>query len=301
MAWRGIHLSRPAYLSTERQSMRIEFRDPEGGQFRTALEDLAYLIIDTAEVALSSTLLSRLSENGVLVVGVNDRHLPVWTALPWTEFYRHGAVLALQLESSLPVRKQLWAHIIGRKIAAQADCLDRCGRGGAAHLLALVSQVRSGDPDNVEARAARHYWQQLFPDRDFRRQDDDLPNAMLNYGYAIIRAALARQLCGAGFIPQIGLHHQSQTNAYNLADDLIEPYRPFVDRLVVAVLGDIPSTDPFTTEHRRSLVPIMETTVEINGEVYGLLAAIEATVASLKSSLTARDPRRLAFPTFRTE
>lgn len=298
MAWRGIHLSRPAYLSTELGAIKLSFRDEVGGEFRIALEDLAYLIIDSTEVSLSSTLLARLSENSVLVVGVNDRHLPVWTALPWTEFHRHGAVLALQLEASLPVKKQLWAHIVTRKITAQADCLALYGREGAAHLRALAPQVRSGDPVNVEARAARHYWQSLFAARDFRRHDDDLPNAMLNYGYAILRAAIARLLCGMGFIPQMGLHHRSLTNAYNLADDLLEPYRPFVDGIVVETLGDSPSADPFTTEHRRALVPVMERNVEIEGELFGLMAAIEATVGSLKAALSHRDPRRLRFPVF---
>lgn len=301
MAWRGIHLSRPAYLSVERRALKLEFRDEDRGQFRISLEDLAYIILDSLEVSLSGTLLARLAENGVLVVGVNDRHLPVWTALPWTEFHRHGAVIALQLEASAPLKKQIWTQIVAAKIGAQADCLDLYGRSGAGHLRAMVSRVRSGDPDNVEARAARHYWQSLYEGRGFRRHDDDLPNAMHNYGYAILRAALARQLCAVGFIPQIGLHHQSQTNAYNLADDLIEPYRPLVDRIVVDTLGDTDFSAPFTTAHRRQLVTIMESLVEIDGELYGMLAAVEATVASLKTALSDREARRLAFPRTRKE
>lgn len=301
MAWRGIHLSRSAYLSVEHRALKLDFRDDEGGQFRISLEDLAYLIIDSAEVSLSSTLLAQLSENAVLVVGVNDRHLPVWTSLPWTEFYRHGAVIPLQLEATAPLRKQLWGHIVSRKIWAQADCLALHGRDGGEPLRAMVPHIRSGDPDNVEARAARHYWQRLFAGREFRRHDDDLPNAMLNYGYAILRAAIARQLCAVGFIPQIGLHHQSQTNAYNLADDLIEPYRPLVDRMVVDTLAEAEFSAPFTTAHRRQLVAIMESMVEIDGELYGMLAAVELTVASLKSALSAREARRLVFPTARQE
>lgn len=301
MAWRGIHLSRPAYLSVEHRALKLHFRDEDGGQFRISLEDLAYLIIDSTEVSLSSTLLARFAENGVLVVGVNDRHLPVWTALPWTEFHRHGAVIVLQLEASVPLKKQIWTHIVARKIDAQADCLAHHRRHGAEALRAMPPHIRSGDPDNVEARAARHYWQSLYEGRGFRRHDDDLPNAMHNYGYAILRAALARQLCAAGFIPQIGLHHQSQTNAYNLADDLIEPYRPLVDRIVVDTLANAEFSAPFTTAHRRQLVTIMESLVEIDGELFGMLAAIEMTVGSLKTALSTREAKRLAFPTARKE
>lgn len=301
MAWRGIHLSRPAYLSVERRALKLQFRDEDGGEFRISLEDLAYLIVDSSEVSLSSTLLARLTENGVLVVGVNDRHLPVWTALPWTEFHRHGAVITLQMEAGVPLKKQVWTRIVAAKISAQADCLDIHGRGGAAPLRAMISRIRSGDPDNVEARAARHYWQSLYEGRGFRRHDDDLPNAMHNYGYAILRAALARQLCAVGFIPQIGIHHQSQTNAYNLADDLIEPYRPLVDGIVVETLADADFSTPFTVAHRRQLVTIMESLVDIDGEFYGMLTAVEATVASLKMALSGREARRLVFPTARKE
>ena len=296
MAWRGIHLSRPAYLSADRQSMRMEFRDDQGGEFRISLEDLAYLIIDTPEVALSSTILSQLSENSVLVVGVNARHLPVWSALPWTSFHKHGEVLPLQIQASLPLKKQLWTAIIFQKLRIQAECLDLCGRDGGDQIRAMGQHLRSGDPDNTEARAARAYWSYLFNDRSFRRHDEDLPNAMLNYGYAILRAALARLLCGVGFIPQLGLHHDSQTNAFNLADDLLEPYRPWVDRRVVRELGNTSSEIDFGTQHRRSIAPILETTVEFNGEEYGMLAALEVTVASLKSALQEKEPTRLRYP-----
>jgi len=301
MAWRGIHLSRPAYLAAERGSMRIEFRDADGGQFRIPLEDLSYLIIDTPEVALSSTLMARLAADGVMIVGSNERHLPCWTSLPWTRYHRPGDVLPLQLEASLPTRKRAWAHIVERKLFAQATCLTLTGAAGADEIHAMRGQIRSGDPDNVEARAARRYWPCLFGRRNFRRHDDDLPNAMLNYGYAILRAGLARLLCATGFIPQLGLHHRSQTNAYNLADDLLEPYRPFVDHLVVGVLGNQPSTDQFTTDHRRALALIMETEVVVDDELYGMLDAMEITVGSLKAALAQREARHLKFPGFHTQ
>ena len=298
MAWRGIHLSRPAYLSLENRALKIDFRDDDGGTFRLALEDLSYLILDTIEVSLSARILSAFSEEGVMILGTDSKHLPSWSALPWTRFYKQGDTLNLQLAATLPQRKQLWSHIVKTKLLAQAYCLFTNGRTGADHLDKLVARVRSGDPDNTEARAARHYWQHLFPDREFRRHDEDLPNALLNYAYALLRAALARNLCALGFVTQLGLHHESLSNAYNLADDLIEPYRPLADHFALETLGGLASDAVFETDHRRALTRLLEADLVIDGETYSTMNAIEFTCSSLKRALTNKDPTQLKFPTF---
>jgi CRISPR-associated protein Cas1 len=194
--------------------------------------------------------------------------------------------------------KQLWTKIVRAKIAAQASCLHNNGLQGSDNLLKMLHTVRSGDPDNTEARAARKYWSSLFPDRDFRRHDDDLPNALLNYGYAFLRAAIARQLCGVGFYPPLGLHHDSISNAYNLADDLIEPFRPIVDHFALAILGDSLSKQPFGTEHRRAMAALFEADLDFGSEIYSVLPAIELTVNSLKQALVQKDSDFLRFPTF---
>lgn len=296
MAWRGIHLSRSAYLSIEHRVLKLDFRDNAGGSFHHPLEDLAYIILDTQDITLSGRLLASLSENDVLVLGVNGKHLPVWTSLPWTRFHRQGEVLKIQLDSTVPLRKQIWSYIVRAKIIAQAQTLAHYDQAKAAKLRQMEKTVRSGDSDNVEARAARFYWQSLFKNREFRRHDDDLPNAMLNYAYALIRAALARNLSALGFVPQIGLHHESLSNAYNLADDLIEPYRPLADAHALTTLGDQESTAEFTTEHRRSLALLLESEVTIKGEVFSFLPAIELTCASLKIALREKASEKLVFP-----
>ena len=298
MSWRGIHLSRPAYLSLENRALKLNFRDEEGGVFRMPLEDLSYLVLDTTEVSLSGSILSALSGASVMVLGTDARHLPTWSTLPWAGYYRQGDTLTIQTSATLPQRKQLWAHIVRAKIAAQAHCLFTNGLPGAEHLDSLARQVRSGDPDNVEARAARYYWKCLFPRREFRRQADDLPNAMLNYGYALIRAALARNLCALGFIPQLGLHHESLSNAFNLADDLIEPYRPLADHFTLDTLGDGAFDAPFEPDHRRAMTRLLEADLLLNGETYGTMAAIEGTVSSLRHALKKKDPALLTFPTY---
>lgn len=298
MAWRGIHLTRPAYLSVENRALKLDFKDEDGGTFRIPLEDLAYLILDTTEVSLSGSILSAFAGSNTLVIGVDAKHLPVWTALPWTNYHRQGEVLGIQLNATLPQKKQVWAHIVRVKIKAQAHCLFSNGLRGADVLQNLTFNIRSGDPDNTEARAARFYWQCLFDKRDFRRHDDDLPNTLLNYGYAILRAAIARQLCAIGFIPQLGIHHVSLSNAYNLADDLIEPYRPLADHFALQTLGAQPSDAPFETDHRRAMARMLEAELILEGEVFSLLPAIEVTTASLKKALHRKDTSYLKFPSF---
>jgi CRISPR-associated protein Cas1 len=297
MAWRGLHLSRAARLRIERGSLCIDFKDEaEPSSFRTPLEDLAWLVLDTPEIGLSSSFLSKCSEHEVLIVGVNDRHLPAWTSLPWTRFHRQGEVLALQLSATLPQKKRLWQEIVRRKIEAQATCLEILGRRKRMELSLLAGQVRSGDPDNVEARAAQLYWPAMFPDRKFVRHSEDLPNFMLDYGYAVIRAAIARHLSATGFIPQLGLHHASLANAYNLADDLIEPFRPFVDLAVAHRLSDRDSSDSFNVDDRRALVKTLDGEARINGETYTLFGATGVSVASLKQAISTADPSLLLFP-----
>lgn len=299
MAWRGIHLSRSAYLSVDHRALKITFRDENKEVFHQSIEDLAYLILDTPDISLSGTLLASLAEANTLVIGVNSRHMPVWTSLPWTQYHRQGDILKLQLEATLPLKKQIWAHIIKAKITAQARCLTLKKISGAYILENMAQQIRSGDPDNIEARAARFYWQSLYNDREFRRHEDDLPNILLNYGYAILRAAIARQLCAIGFIPQLGLHHASLSNAYNLADDLIEPYRPIVDFYAHKVLGQSTSDQEFTTDHRRAMAQILEHELLIEEDVYLALPAIEQTSSSLKHAIRTKNFNRLIFPTLK--
>lgn len=297
MAWKGLHLSRPAYLHSERGSLSIEFRDDlEPAKFKLPLEDLAWLVIDSPQILLNSALLSRCSVAGVMILGVDEKHLPCWTSLPWTRFHKQGEVLRLQLEATLPRKKRLWQEIVRRKLLSQAVALEALGRQKAPHIRTLATAVRSGDPDNVEARAAQLYFRNLLPDRPFTRHSEDLPNHMLDYGYAVIRAAIARQLCATGFIPQLGLHHCGLSNAYNLADDLIEPYRPFVDVLAVRILGDRSSTDSFLIDDRRALVSILDRKVVVSEETVTLFHAVSLTVASLKNALTSEEPSQLAFP-----
>jgi CRISPR-associated protein Cas1 len=299
MAWRGVHLSKAAHLKIEHRNLVIEFREETKSVARLPLEDIAYLILDSLEITLTASLLAAMSAHEIMVLGINEKHLPAWSSFPWGLHYRQGEVTSLQLECSLPLKKRLWKHIVEKKIVGQAWVLESFGLNHDETLRNLANTVLSGDTNNVEARAAIVYWGELFSPRNFRRHDEDLPNALLNYGYSLIRAGLARHLCGAGFLPVLGLHHCSMNNAFNLADDLIEPYRPIVDIFVRKLLGDRPSDDLFITDDRRALTQILEASVIMQGNEMTLFASIKLVTQSLKHAIRQRDPSLLAFPQLR--
>lgn len=295
MAWRGVHLSRAARLRVEHRNLVIEFADG-GAVTRLPVEDIAYLILDTPEISISGALMSRMSQCAVMVLGCDERHMPAWSSLPWGLHHRQAEVAKLQLESSLPLRKRLWQRIVTLKIRGQADCLERLQRPGAETLLALARSVQSGDSGNVESRAAVIHFQSLIPQQGFVRHADDLPNALLNYGYSLCRSGLARFLCAHGFIPSFGLHHCSMANPFNLADDLIEPYRPFIDEAAVRLLDGRAASEPFTLDDRRALALLLEQPVSFAGDEMTLFATFALVVQSLRRALEHKDPELLAFP-----
>lgn len=221
-------------------------------------------------------------------------------ALPFHRHHRQAAVAALQLEASLPLKKRLWQAIVRAKIENQAAVLDGCGRSGGGPLLAIAKLVGSGDPDNTEARAARDYWSRLFD--DFTRGDGaDRRNGMLDYGYAVVRAAVARALVASGLLPCIGLRHASASNAFNLADDLLEPFRPFVDRLAASMAGATDRAERteeggLPLQDRQTIAGILIADARVGGERLTLLVAAETAAASLARALEARSPALLLLP-----
>lgn len=196
---------------------------------------------------------------------------------------------------SHPLKKRLWQALVVAKITNQAACLSRCGRQADA-VAAMKGLVTSGDPDNIEARAARAYWSELFA--GFTRADErDLRNKMLNYGYAVIRAGVARALVANGFLPCVGLFHNSAANAFNLADDLFEPFRPLVDRKVFELTRDGAAREgELTVEHRRCLAGLLAADIGIGEETVSILTATERASASLARAMEASSPALLRLP-----
>ncbi len=292
MAWRGLHLTRPSRLSLTDNQIVVGQAE---GDVQVAIEDLAWIVLDTPQASVTAALLSACMNAGVVLVVCDAAHMPSGLLTPFHRHHRQAAVAAMQAGLSAPLRKRLWQAMVQAKIGNQAAALQECGGEGRA-LRAMAARVGSGDPDNVEARAARAYWRAMFT--DFTRDGaQDLRNAMLNYGYAVMRACVARGLVAAGLVPAFGVGHASQANAFNLADDVIEPFRPFVDVAVwrMTERGTVGFGD-LTVAHRRLLAALPVTETLLGKERVTLLIATERAGASLVRAMEAGNARLLELP-----
>lgn len=292
MAWRGLHITRPGRLSLADGQVVVA---QESDVVRIPLEDVGWIILDDPRLTLTTSLLSACAEQGVALINTDARHMPSSLTLPFHQHHRQAAISEKQIGSTLPFRKRCWQSIVIAKIRNQAAVLDLRKRDHGDTLRTMAKRVNSGDPDNVEARAARQYWSSLF--HDFVRDDPaDLRNKMLNYGYAVMRAIIARCLVGVGLLPCFGLHHASQTNSFNLADDLMEPFRPFVDTMVFDICIERDPYSDLTLEDRRKLASLPLETVMIDGAELSLLAAAESCIASLARATEAQQASLLVLP-----
>jgi CRISPR-associated protein Cas1 len=292
VAWRGLHISRRTYLSLADNQIVAK---QEAMEARIPIEDVAWIVLDSPQVTLSTALIAACMDAGVVVITTDKTHTPSGMMLPFHRHHRQAEIADLQANLSAPLKKRLWQTLVRTKIDNQASNLIGCGRDAMA-LRAMIHLVGSGDPDNTEARAARAYWPRLFI--DFIREDaTDKRNALLNYGYAIVRSAVARALVAAGFIPAFGLNHASVTNAFNLADDMVEPFRPFVDRQVWALTAEgTVSQGETTVEERRTLASLLTTTATLGAETVSLLTATEQAAESLVRAMQTNSAAVLQVP-----
>jgi CRISPR-associated protein Cas1 len=292
VAWRGVHLSQPARLSLADGQIVI---GQDSDEVRLPIEDVAWIVLDTPQATLSTALIAACMNAGMVLVTTDRTHTPSGIILPFHRHHRQAEMAALQAALSAPLKKRLWQLIVQRKIANQAALLEACG-ADARPLRAMVGLVGSGDADNVEARAARSYWSQLFT--GFVREDaSDKRNMLLNYGYAVIRSGIARALVAVGLVPAFGINHASVTNAFNLADDLVEPFRPFVDRLVWGMTGRgrMRDGEPSVGE-RRTLAAVLLEAANVGGETVSLLVASEKAAESLVRAMERRSTALLILP-----
>lgn len=298
MGWRSVVIANPAALSLEDRALTIV----QGNNIaRVMLEDISVLVLDHAQISLTAPLLSACAEAQIAVLTVNAAHLPNGVLLPYLPHSRALKVMFAQLAMTQPDRKRLWRRIIQFKLRNQAAILARVNQADACHYLQRMARnVRSGDPDNYEAQAAQLYFRGIFHPQ-FHRDQARFYNAALNYGYAVVRAAIARTLTSYGFLPVFGLFHHSEQNAFNLADDLIEPYRPLVDARVLAIYPLEPERELQAADKKR-LVALLHEDVTLSSHTAEdgqctLLAAIEMTVAGLSGIvLQAAAHERLSLP-----
>jgi CRISPR-associated protein Cas1 len=284
---------RPARLSVRNGLLAIDFGD--GEEHALPLVDVAVLIASHPQISYTQAVLAGLAEAGAMFIACNGKHMPAAMLLPLETHSTQTERFMRQAELSLPARKQLWRQIVQAKLRAQADLLrERAGHGHGLENLAL--KVRSGDPQNLEAQGARIYWKALFGEGDFRRNPEgEGLNPCLNYGYAVLRAITARALCGAGLHPSLGIHHHNRYDAFCLADDLMEPFRPLVDRVAARLRDERGSNPPLDQESKRKILEELLGRFTAEGECRTLFDWVSRSASSLRTAIEGQGTK-LCFP-----
>lgn len=277
MGYRNIFIANTARLSAKNEQLIVN----SGEVFSFPLEDIRCVLIEDTRTTVSTALLAKFAEAGIAVLICNSNHLPTASLQPINSYSRQLKQIKLQINASVPLKKRLWQKIVKSKIINQSKCLELTDNSGADLLENLSEEVKSGDPANIEGRAAAHYFRNLF-EKEFKRSDDTVLNAMLNYGYAIVRAYICRTICLYGFEPSLGIHHCSELNNFNLADDIIEPFRPLVDLYISKRLNN---NETFSTVEKTELLKILNTDVRIDNKRYSASNAIELVVQSYSDCL----------------
>ncbi|MBI4755444.1 MAG: type II CRISPR-associated endonuclease Cas1 [Betaproteobacteria bacterium] len=277
MVWRSVVISQPAKLKREHFSLVVE----QSQSARVPFEDIAVIVLNHREITLTHPVLSACGEYGIGLFSTGDNHQPNGVFIPYLSHTRGTRMLRLQLDIDRPTAKRAWAEIVKLKIANQATCLRLAGKEGWDRLESCARRVRSGDSENMEAQASSFYFPQLFGAR-FNRALDGWVNAALDYGYAVLRGAIARGLVAHGLMPSIGLFHRSEQNAFNLADDLIEPFRPLVDLHVVKHRPAVAEeTAQLAPSDKVALVSLLNADMRMPRGDMTVLAAIEQAIEAL--------------------
>lgn len=292
MVKKTIYFGNPAYLSMALSQLKVE--QPGVDPLTVPIEDIGLVIVDHPQVTLTSPLILALLNKGT-ILWCDGSHLPYGIAVPLyghTTFQKH---FRAQIQISVPKKKQLWQQTVRAKIEQQAHLLSLIGEHETP-LLKWSSQVKSGDVDNKEAQAAVYYWARLFYNGFVRDRDESPPNDLLNYGYAVLRAIVARALVSAGLSPSIGIFHRNQYNPLCLADDIMEPYRPFVDGIVLELWEKTGPWDQLEKSHKKAILKLPEIDVKINNRISPLSVAVQRTTASLAQCLLG-EKRNISYPT----
>ena len=308
MIKRTLCFTNPAYLSLRNSQLVIKLPEvetnntlPEG--FKTEIvktipiEDIGIVVLDNKRITITQGVMEALLENNAAILTCNESHLPIGMHLPLVGNSTQTERMRNQIEASLPLKKQLWQQTISAKILNQATILKQIRGTEVRNMLKWASEVKSGDSENLEARAAVYYWQNAFPmiENFSRSREGVSPNNLLNYGYAILRAIVARALVSSGLLTTLGIHHRNKYNAYCLADDIMEPYRPYIDRLVMQLYDKYPDCKELTKELKAELLQIPVLDVMISNKRSPLMIAVSITTSSLQKCY-AGESRKIIYP-----
>ena len=295
MIKRTLYFGNPAYLRTKNEQLLIEL--PDCGEKKSAvIEDIGVLILDNQQITISQAVIAKLLENNVALIICDDIRHPIGLMLNLDGHTLQSQRFQHQINASIPLKKQLWQQVVVAKITNQANLLEYY-RLSNSRLRTLLKNVKSGDSENCEAQAANYYWKNIFPIfPNFKRfREGEPPNNLLNYGYAILRAIVARSLVGSGLLPTLGIFHRNQYNAYCLADDIMEPYRPYVDQVIYDIVRGNGKFLELTPSMKQKLLSIPAMDVIISGEKSPLMKAVQRTTASLARCFEGKT-KKILFP-----
>lgn len=312
MIKKTLYFGNPAYLSLRNKQLVIRLPEVESGSMpdemkreaitTVPIEDIGVVVLDNRQITITQGLVAALLQNTTALITCDDRRMPTGLLLPLQGNTVQNERFRSQLEASQPLRKQLWQQTVKAKIENQAAVLRLYTVKSVARMYTMADNVKSGDSDNFEAQAAVCYWKNVFTDIPtfIRDQNGEPPNNLLNYGYAILRAVVARALVSSGLLPVYGIHHHNRYNPYCLADDIMEPYRPYVDMQVLHIMQqyeEIPENLP--KEMKRDLLSIPVIDTMIGGKKRPLMIAVSETTASLAKCF-AGELRKISYPTINT-
>jgi CRISP-associated protein Cas1 len=278
---RTLYFGNPAYLKTANEQLIIEMQD-SGETKSTPIEDIGLLILDHQQITITQAAMAKLLASNAALITCDNTHHPTGMMLSLDGNTLQSQKFQAQVDASVPLKKQLWQQTVMAKIENQAALLQTQKEENKL-LLTYSREVKSGDTENHEAKAAAYYWKRIFPDfLEFRRERyGPPPNNLLNYGYAILRALVARGLTASGLLPTLGIHHRNQYNAYCLADDIMEPYRPFADKLVCQIIRSNGKFLEMTPTMKKTLLELPAMDVKLEGQKSPLMNAVQRTTASL--------------------
>lgn len=305
MIKKTLYFGNPIYLSL--RNAQLVLRMPDADKLEESfkqeaertipIEDIGVVVLDNRRITITTGAMEALLANNCAIITCDSTDLPVGLMLPLCGNTTQSERFRTQIDASLPLKKQLWQQTVRQKILNQATVLNKNTGAIVKNMQVWANEVKSGDPDNLEARAAAYYWRNLFPSLPnfVRGREGDPPNNLLNYGYAILRACVARGLVGSGLLPTLGIHHHNRYNAYCLADDIMEPYRPYVDDLVIQIMQEYPDYSELNRSIKAALLTIPSLDVMLDGKRSPLMIAVGQTTASLAKCFNG-ELRKIAYP-----
>ena len=294
MLYRSIYIGNPAYLKLKDKQLKVTDPETKEEKGSVPIEDIGLLMLDHYQITLSHQLIQELMKNNVILISCDERHLPLAGMLPFSGNTLFSERVKIQMEVSEPLKKQLWKQTIECKILNQLKVLEQLGKY-ASPMYEYLKQVKSGDTTNMEGIAAQHYWKHLIDSDFLRDRFGDGPNPFFNFGYGVLLSIIARALVDTGLLLVLGIFHRNKYNPYCLASDIMEPYRPIVDLLVMKWLQLHPEKQNLDKESKAFLLQIATQDVTIEKLVRPLMVGVKMTASSLWKCYTG-EKRQISYP-----